>query len=560
MSKQKIIDSILFFNELDLLELRLEELYDHVDIFLIVESDKTFTGKPKSLFYKNNSNRFSKWSDKIYHYVVDDMPTSVTNEELTNFTTIESQKTIEFYREAHQRNSIGRALKELDIKFDDIVIVSDVDEFPNTNIFKNLNINLPYGPVVFKQKWLVWNKQLEKMHYWMGSTAFYYSHVISNNKIFQKTRDERWGENKTLFYTQENGGFHFSWFGDFDFIREKLKSFSHIELVSDFWNDDNNIKNLIKDMYASNGTKKDGVTGKLKVFNQEEYDLPKIWNKINDMKTNINKPKIYDCFLFDHELDMLNLRLHEMGEHVDQFILIESTNSHAGKNKELYFQKHKDLFNKFKHKIEHIVIDLPNEVLYDPNPTPKNDEDRLNWFRENYHRNYIKDVLKKINPNDDDIILISDIDEIWDNDILNRLKNNQVSFDTFKTILQRWQYWNFKWDFENMQWPGAAFCRWSYLKTTTPQEIRNVRYEQETHLNDINGWHLSWFGNVEFNLHKLRNFAHQELSHTTKENLETMIKCGYLFGGEKMVTLDWDYYPKYRHLIEDGKLYKNIFK
>ncbi|MDB4452750.1 hypothetical protein N9145_01070 [bacterium] len=560
MSKQKIIDSILFFNELDLLELRLEELYDHVDIFLIVESDKTFTGKPKPLFYKNNSNRFSKWSDKIHHYVVDDMPISVSDTELTNFTIIESQKTIEFYREAHQRNSIGRALKELNITFDDIVIVSDVDEFPNTNIFKNLNDNLPYGPVVFKQKWLVWNIRLEKMHYWMGSTAFYYSHFLSNNKIFQEIRDNRWSENQSVFYTQENGGFHFSWFGDFDFIREKLKSFSHIELVSDFWDDDNNIKNLIKDMYASNGTKKDGVTGKLKLFNPENYDLPKIWNKINDMEININKPKIYDCFLFDHELDMLNLRLHEMGEYVDHFILIESTNSHAGKNKELYFQKHKDLFTKFKHKIEHIVIDLPNEVLYEPNPTPKNDEDRLNWFRENYHRNSIKEVLKKINPNDDDIVLISDIDEIWDSDILNRLKNNQVNFDTFKTILQRWHYWNFKWDFENMYWPGASFCRWSYLKTTTPQEIRNVRYEQETHLNDINGWHLSWFGNVEFNLHKLRNFAHQELSHTTKENLEKMIKGGYLFDGEKMVTLDWDYYPKYRNLIEDGELYKNLSK
>ncbi len=111
-----------------------------------------------------------------------------------------------------------------------------------------------------------------------------------------------------------------------------------------------------------------------------------------------------------------------------------------------------------------------------------------------------------------------------------------------------------------MYWPGPAFCRWSYLKTTTPQEIRNVRYEQETHLNDINGWHLSWFGNVEFNLHKLRNFAHQELSHTTKENLETMIKDGYLFDGEKMVTLVWDYYPKYRNLLELGVLYKNLSK
>ena len=55
------------------------------------------------------------------------------------------------------------------------------------------------------------------------------------------------------------------------------------------------------------------------------------------MEINMNKPKIYDCFLFDHELDMLNLRLHEMDEYVDHFILIESTNSHAGKNKELYF-------------------------------------------------------------------------------------------------------------------------------------------------------------------------------------------------------------------------------
>jgi hypothetical protein len=150
------------------------------------------------------------------------------------------------------------------------------------------------------------------------------------------------------------------------------------------------------------------------------------------------------------------------------------------------------------------------------------------------------------------------VDEIWDNDILSRLKNNQVTFDTFKTILQRWHYWNFKWDFENMFWPGPAFCRWSYLKSTTPQKIRNVRYEQETHLNDINGWHLSWFGNVECNMHKLRNTHHQELNIHDKESVRNMINNGYLFDGEKMVSLEWDYYPKYRHLIEDGKLYKNI--
>jgi len=51
MRKQKLVDAILFFNELDLVELRFEELYDSVDYFLVVESTKTFTGKPKRLFF-----------------------------------------------------------------------------------------------------------------------------------------------------------------------------------------------------------------------------------------------------------------------------------------------------------------------------------------------------------------------------------------------------------------------------------------------------------------------------------------------------------------------------
>ena len=559
MINQKIIDSFLFYNELDLLELRLEELYDHVDLFLIVESTKTFTGKDKPLYFKENINRFSKWKDKIKHYVVKDTPTIVSENIIQSHTTIDSQKTIEFYRESHQRNSIGLALKELKLNFEDIIIVSDVDEFPNHKIFNKLSDDLPYGPVIFKQKWLVWNTKLEKMHYWLGSTAFYYSHYISNNKIFQKIRDDRWSEfEDTRFTIKENGGFHFSWFGDFNFIRQKLNAFSHTELLTEFWDDDNNITNLIKDMYASNGMDKDGTTGKLKPFTQDNYDLPKIWDKIKNTEINIKQPKIYDCFLFDHELDMLNLRLHEMNNYVDHFILIESRNSHTGKDKELFFQKHKGLFSKFLHKIEHVVIDLPDEILYEPHPLGVNDEDNLNKFRENYNRNAIKDTLERISPNDDDVILISDVDEIWDNDILSRLKNNQVTFDTFKTILQRWHYWNFKWDFENMFWPGPAFCRWSYLKSTTPQKIRNVRYEQETHLNDINGWHLSWFGNVECNMHKLRNTHHQELNIHDKESVSNMINNGYLFDGEKMVSLEWDYYPKYRHLIEDGKLYKNI--
>jgi len=559
MNNQKIIDTILVFNELDLLELRFEELYDKVDYFLVVESTKTFTGKHKKLFFSENIDRFKKWSDKIYTYIVDDMPDKVSEKELIESTMVPSQRTMEFFRERHQRNSIGKGLKQLRLSFEDIVLVSDVDEFPNIVDMEELNSKLPFGPVIFKQKWLVWNTSLEKMHHWMGTTAFYYADYLRSKDYFQRFRDKRWDENSAEFYIKENGGYHFSWFGDFDYIRDKVYSFSHTEIATDFWEDNDNIISLINDKYASNGIVKDGVTGKLKNAEYDGYDKPKVWDKLINFGINMDRPKIYDCFLFDHELDMLNLRLHEMGDIVDHFILIESRQSHTGKDKELYFQKHKDLFSEFSHKIEHIVIDLPNEILYEPYPLGDSEEDNLNKFRENYNRNAIKDALEKINPNDDDIVLISDVDEVWDDDILRRLKNNDVEFDTFKTILQRWHYWSFKWDFENMTWPGPAFCRWSYLKTTTPQKIRNLRYGQETHLRDVNGWHLSWFGSVECNMHKLKNTHHQELNKYTEHEVLKMINEGYLFDGEKMVQLQWDYYPKHRKLLECGELYKHIY-
>ena len=83
MIKQKIIDTVLFFNELDLLELRLEEYYEQVDKFVIVESTKTFTGVKKELFFSNNIDRFKKWFDKIHICVVDDMPNNLSQEEIT---------------------------------------------------------------------------------------------------------------------------------------------------------------------------------------------------------------------------------------------------------------------------------------------------------------------------------------------------------------------------------------------------------------------------------------------------------------------------------------------
>ena len=67
----KIIDIFLFFNEINLLELRLREHDPFVDTFVIIESRKTFTNNDKPLFFE--IEKFLQWKDKIIHIVIDEL-------------------------------------------------------------------------------------------------------------------------------------------------------------------------------------------------------------------------------------------------------------------------------------------------------------------------------------------------------------------------------------------------------------------------------------------------------------------------------------------------------
>jgi len=114
-----IFDCFVFFNELDILDIRLNTLGPLVDYFVLVESTHSFTGQPKPLVYDENKARFSRFHDKIIHIIVDDMPR-------------DAQST--FVREAHQRSAIGRGLKMA--APDDLIIVSDVDEIPKPDALR----------------------------------------------------------------------------------------------------------------------------------------------------------------------------------------------------------------------------------------------------------------------------------------------------------------------------------------------------------------------------------------------------------------------------------------
>jgi len=107
----RVFDCFVLFNELDLLDLRLHELCDVVDRFVIAEATTTFAGEPKALHFRAHQSRFADFADRITYIVVDDMP---------------GQGASGWDRQSHQRQALARGL--VGATDDDIILLSDVDE------------------------------------------------------------------------------------------------------------------------------------------------------------------------------------------------------------------------------------------------------------------------------------------------------------------------------------------------------------------------------------------------------------------------------------------------
>lgn len=116
----RVFDCFPLFNELDLLELRLNELWDVVDVFVIVEARQSFTGNPKPLCLEENSDRFAKYMPKIRYVIVEAFPEGMSN----------------WGKEEYQRNRMMEALS--DVAPEDILIMSDLDEIPRAPIVKGI--------------------------------------------------------------------------------------------------------------------------------------------------------------------------------------------------------------------------------------------------------------------------------------------------------------------------------------------------------------------------------------------------------------------------------------
>jgi beta-1,4-mannosyl-glycoprotein beta-1,4-N-acetylglucosaminyltransferase len=191
--------------------------------------------------------------------------------------------------------------------------------------------------------------------------------------------------------------------------------------------------------------------------------------------------KVYDCFMFNNELEVLEIRLNEMSPYVDYFVLVEWNRGHRKSNlKPFYFEENKHKFEKFLPKIIHIKLD---EVIETDDP----------WVRENYHRNQIMRGLVNCSP--EDVILISDADEFIPGKLIPQLSVtlDRVGRLGFWQTLYRW-YLNRT---DQTVWSGTFAIKYRELIKTTPQHLRNEFRGIENLPRWRAGWHFTSMGGYE---------------------------------------------------------------
>lgn len=236
-----IYDCFCFFNELDILELRLNILNDVVDFFVISESNITHTGIPKPYYFEENKERYTKFLHKIIHLKIEDADKPAydiqqfVDRQVGLFNPLTEHN---YRRDFIMKESIRRGL--VNCKDNDIIISSDCDEIPNPLRIEMLR----YSPNFFRD-----NKFITLLQ----TTYYYYLNVLKETN-WKGSRIGLYKDLKDYSYNdlrkQENlninhGGWHFSYMGGPEAVKKKMMAFSAQEMINPIIlsNIENNMKN-----------------------------------------------------------------------------------------------------------------------------------------------------------------------------------------------------------------------------------------------------------------------------------------------------------------------------
>ncbi len=257
--------------------------------------------------------------------------------------------------------------------------------------------------------------------------------------------------------------------------------------------------------------------------------------------------KKYDCFIFNHEVELLQIRFNILNDYVDNFIITEGDITFSGLPKESHYLKNKDKFKKWEHKIIHNQIKLPD--LNGP------------WDREIYSRNSVLDLNIF---EDDDLIIMSDGDEIPNPEVIEH-SSEWITSDTHFTFEQScYAYW-----LNNLysnQWYGTRAATFKYMKNKTVDDVREGT-EDESKITGSTitngGWHFTYLGDEEHIRQKINSFCdrHFDVPEVTDNISKNLSEGNDVLNRSHIryqrVNLD-DSFPKY--ILDNQKKYSHLIK
>lgn len=229
--------------------------------------------------------------------------------------------------------------------------------------------------------------------------------------------------------------------------------------------------------------------------------------------------KVYDCFPFFNELDLLEIRLNELYDVVDYFVIVEGEKTHQNNPKPLFYLENKERYSKFQDKIVHVILD---ESSF--NESPAHNED--------ISYNAIMYGLQQTNASDDDIVIINCADEILKPEVIKDLVSSYVKPVCIE-VHNFCYYLNTQFAEGSLCWWGGPIISVRHLNEFNGQVKRCLewgrRHEtlQSSTATDIplpHGWHFTFMGNAKEVRAKVTSYIHKEWSHLTEEDYQSSIE------------------------------------
>lgn len=284
--------------------------------------------------------------------------------------------------------------------------------------------------------------------------------------------------------------------------------------------------------------------------------------------------KIFDCFIYNNEVKLLDLRIKYLYDYVDYFVITESKQTFQGVSKEYNFEKNFDQFSKYKDKIIYFqnnlfaenVSDLKQKFklkypqIYENFKNLNNfDKSDFTWCLDAFHREIILESVRN-EIKDDDIFILSDVDEIPNYEIL---KNKIFDLDKVNVLVQKeYRYYINSLIYDN--WHGSILCKWNLAREIGLNKLRiasKKSYEKYNYIRD-GGYHFSTQGPIENIVSKINSWGHKEFNNflikgITRNRLKKGLDIFFIYNNQfKVIDLNnINFFDKYiSRLLLSSKL------